>query len=539
MTESFLPFCTPTSPFLAAVSDAFHTCIPTPLALVSISLGSLSVLIWLFAQLPQVYKNYRLKSTAGLSFFFVLEWFCADFANLLGAVLTRQAGWQVLIGAYFFCVDVTLLLQFCLYTYSRSPPLRASLILASEVDDDGDDNQDESITGSRLVDSYCSEGRLSTFSKGSRRGQNTQHPESGTAGTSSCLSGASEKCPGLSRSGDKFQDAARGSSSSQARFTLLSTAASYAILSPPAAAAAAIPTKHTYSTVQSFVHAASPISLLLSSLAPTASPSTMLAGTILSWASAFLYLLSRLPQLHKNYTRKSTTGLSPLLFLAAFCGNLTYSTSILTNPNAWHDFPPHGGHGWADSEGTDREAWIYRALPFWLGAAGTLFIDGLVGLQFVLYDRVDGGGFAASAGGEKRKKQQEEQGGDDVIVVVVHPQPCLASASASASAPAPATSAIIVDSETEPQQAQIYPRSTTWTQATAQWIRRKMNMSGEEDEEGERRPLLLSASSSTTASSDPLSSSSSPSSSSSSLSSRQRERDRERERERTNFGTIK
>jgi hypothetical protein len=47
----------------------------------------------------------------------------------------------------------------------------------------------------------------------------------------------------------------------------------------------------------------------------------------LPWLSAqppppygILYLGSRPPQLYKNYQRKSTEGLSPLLFMAAFCG---------------------------------------------------------------------------------------------------------------------------------------------------------------------------------------------------------------------------
>jgi len=45
-----------------------------------------------------------------------------------------------------------------------------------------------------------------------------------------------------------------------------------------------------------------------------------LAGTILSWSSTLLYLGSRLPQLYKNWSRKSTAGLSPLLFFVLTVG---------------------------------------------------------------------------------------------------------------------------------------------------------------------------------------------------------------------------
>jgi hypothetical protein len=71
--------------------------------------------------------------------------------------------------------------------------------------------------------------------------------------------------------------------------------------------------------------------------------------------------------------------------MAAFCGNFFYSTSLLTNPNAWYDFPPYGGHGWVGGEGSERWLWIARAAPFFLGAAGVLGLDGAMGIQFLLY----------------------------------------------------------------------------------------------------------------------------------------------------------
>lgn len=66
-------------------------------------------------------------------------------------------------------------------------------------------------------------------------------------------------------------------------------------------------------------------------------------------------------------------------------GNLFYSTSLLTNPNAWNDFGPYGGHGWVDGAGSDRVEWVLRATPFFLGAAGVLFLDGMMGVQFLVY----------------------------------------------------------------------------------------------------------------------------------------------------------
>ena len=119
---------------------------------------------------------------------------------------------------------------------------------------------------------------------------------------------------------------------------------------------------------------------------PSASP-LLRAGTILSWTAAILYLCSRFPQIVKNWQRKSTSGLSLQLFVAAFCGNLFYSLALLTNPCAWSDFDPHGSYGWVGSDGNDRSKWIITALPFFLGAAGVLVLDAAVGAQFMMYGK--------------------------------------------------------------------------------------------------------------------------------------------------------
>jgi hypothetical protein len=138
------------------------------------------------------------------------------------------------------------------------------------------------------------------------------------------------------------------------------------------------------------------LSLLTPRTTPSSSPihttssSTERAGTFLSWLSTFLYLGSRLPQLYKNYARRSTSGLSFSLFLAAFFGNLFYSTSLLTNPCAWNDFAPGEGAGWVGSEGSSRAHWVGAALPFFLGAAGVLGMDAGVGVQFWLFGETEG-----------------------------------------------------------------------------------------------------------------------------------------------------
>jgi len=110
-------------------------------------------------------------------------------------------------------------------------------------------------------------------------------------------------------------------------------------------------------------------------------------GPLLSWTSTALYLFSRLPQLLKNHSRRSTQGLSISLFIAAFFGNLFYSLSLLLNPLAWSSYPAHGCHGWASHAGSIRIDWLSNAAPFFLGAAGVLALDAAVAAQFWWFAR--------------------------------------------------------------------------------------------------------------------------------------------------------
>lgn len=111
----------------------------------------------------------------------------------------------------------------------------------------------------------------------------------------------------------------------------------------------------------------------------------MVIGQLTSWICTCLYLGSRIPQIYKNQRRRSTSGLSPALFIAAFCGNFFYSSSLLANPLAWSSYPPYGHHGWAGPEGSDRATWVRLAAPFFLGAFGVLALDAIIGVQFLRF----------------------------------------------------------------------------------------------------------------------------------------------------------
>jgi solute carrier family 66 (lysosomal lysine-arginine transporter), member 1 len=81
-------------------------------------------------------------------------------------------------------------------------------------------------------------------------------------------------------------------------------------------------------------------------------------GQIFGWGCAVLYLGSRIPQVVKNFRRKSTEGLSLLFFLFACLGNITYVLSIV-------------------SASLDPR-YLLVNLSWLAGSGGTLLLDGLV-----------------------------------------------------------------------------------------------------------------------------------------------------------------
>ncbi|KAL1999486.1 hypothetical protein VTN02DRAFT_4440 [Thermoascus thermophilus] len=373
-TPSVPQHCEPSSPLLAAISSLLHTCIPTNLALLSSLLGSFSIVSWLFAQLPQIYKNYRLQSTSGLSIFFLVEWCMGDASNLLGSIFSKQATWQIIIATYYVLVDITLVFQHFWYTYYKAWRQKGKNgLYGTDHGDGGSPFRDaEFLEGVSLA---CDETVRQINPFAAITGT-TEHKDEGSQKKGLPLDSSESRSVSSSNENEKFGSSKRCATRTRSGSSILPTVSPKTVLLASmlcAVLANASPTPGPVSAI-----ASDPVKDVTDTV-------IKIAGKILSWMSTVFYLGSRLPQLYKNYERKSTAGLSPLLFLAAFSGNFFYSASLLTNPNAWHDLPPHGGGGWADHDGNNRIDWIQRTIPFFLGAAGVLGLDFLVVVQVLMY----------------------------------------------------------------------------------------------------------------------------------------------------------
>ena len=350
---------------------------PTPLAAISTLLGTLSIISWLFAQLPQIYKNYQLQSTAGLSMYFLVEWCLGDTTNLLGALFTKQAGWQVVVASYYVFVDVCLVYQFFWYTHIK-PQWITGTSLHSGASSDRDDS-DSIADLSPINTNFHDDGPEIHQAEDVRVFDSSPKPigtdQFREVNYSPSVAISLQTQPPMSFR-EKARLAWKNITPSPSPRNVLTTATFLATSSfTQPAAAAPIP----FLPFPTHLHLPHAIYLM------RIDTPLEIAGTILAWTSTLLYLGSRLPQLYKNYQRQSTAGLSPLLFLAAFCGNWFYSASLITNPNAWSSSEAYGSHGWVGKGGNERAEFVVRAAPFFLGAAGVLMMDAAMGVQFVRY----------------------------------------------------------------------------------------------------------------------------------------------------------
>jgi uncharacterized protein with PQ loop repeat len=395
--------CSPTTPLLQTVSSVLGACIPTPLALLSTVLGVLSITAWLFAQLPQIVKNFQARSTSGLSILFLAEWLLGDLTNLLGSMLTYQATWQVVLASYYCSVDFVLVGQWMWYEHLRHGRVVRRLKWWRRREDGSVQNERRGRTKKRKAPHDFLDPSSAVVASASRPiATPNKRFLSDLAGspTPRYPVGIPGSLPGIPQLPLSFPGTPLGTSpAGPSTGRVLRPSGSRSPLIPGASPSTSI----VIILLVAVLAQASPLDQFMIETTHKPPPASLSesVGRILSWVSTFLYLASRLPQLLHNYTRRSTSGLSPILFAAAFFGNLFYSSSLLANPSLWSSFSPYdpdipgsGGYGWTPN-GSSREKWALNAAPFFLGAAGVLAMDAAIGVQFMMYgdgDRVDAAG---------------------------------------------------------------------------------------------------------------------------------------------------
>lgn len=94
---------------------------------------------------------------------------------------------------------------------------------------------------------------------------------------------------------------------------------------------------------------------------------SFIVGTGLGYVASVLYLCSRMSQIHKNYTRKSSEGLALVMFIMAVCANLCTGTSIILRTFTWVE--------------------LKEQLPWIIGSLGTISLDMVILWQSNVYSK--------------------------------------------------------------------------------------------------------------------------------------------------------
>ncbi|RHZ84795.1 hypothetical protein Glove_74g108 [Diversispora epigaea] len=318
MFETCDPITRDVMPYIQWLNTYFGLCIHSDEA-ASFFLGCISIVCWLNAQFPQIVTNYLNGSADGLSLPFLLNWLLGDLANLIGCILTKRLAFQYYLAEYFCAVDFGLFFQYFYYTYKKKPVVEDEDL---EFIFNEENNNNEMTT-------------------------NNIRPLSATLSLrDSILEGAKKNYTFPTRKKGSYQ---RASTMIFAIFLFAFHTTS--TISSSSSISTSSVSKNEDNNNNEFT-------LFLEENSDT-------IGKIMAWSCTLLYLTSRMPQIWKNYTRRSVEGLSIFMFIFAALGNLSYTLSIFTHPLA-----------------KTSQEYLHEQIPYVLGSIGTLAFDVTIFLQW-------------------------------------------------------------------------------------------------------------------------------------------------------------
>ncbi|CAH8450887.1 unnamed protein product [Schistosoma turkestanicum] len=288
---------------------------------VALFCGVLCLFVWIAVGIPQIVENFRTGlADKALSISFLFFWTFGDICNLIGCFLTHQLIMQIVVTGYCIVSDLVLVLQFIYCKIRHKAVLRqmTTALKDGEISPSSSSSSDISYDKLEEPNSPQEYRRLPV-----------------------CLIGVG--------------------SLTLTAISLISVENLFGnhVIGQP--------------TSNSF-HYQSRRLLEWKQYESTDYPSidsdpldgtTVKVGFILGWISTCMYLVSRLPQLYRNWKRKSTEGLSIFMFSMTVTGNISYGGQILLT--------------------STEKNFLIRAIPWLVGSFGVVLLDAFILCQFFFY----------------------------------------------------------------------------------------------------------------------------------------------------------
>ncbi|TPX54601.1 hypothetical protein PhCBS80983_g05861 [Powellomyces hirtus] len=247
----------------------------------SLLAGYLSILCWLLVFTPQLYHNYKRKSTEGLSLVFILTWLLGDLCSFAGAWINKLLPTLIGLSLYYAVVECFLLFQMWYY---RKP--KSSSIDIDIIDDEERCNLLSNNTSLKQPPLPLPPSTVPTYGSNSHTSLSSSPPSTPTLAASPTTTRLCMITAGLLI----LNVAGRASSGSHVDSSRVWSTNTYAAAHGPS--------------------------------------QWEMAADVLGYVSALLYIGARFPQIYLNATSRSCHGLSMLMFGFSVLGNTTYCASI-------------------------------------------------------------------------------------------------------------------------------------------------------------------------------------------------------------------
>jgi uncharacterized protein with PQ loop repeat len=307
--------------FIQWVGSIFGACVYTPRDIIGFVFGMVNIVLWLFAQAPQLYKNYKNKTAESLSCTFLSLWLIGDITNFLGCILTAQPAVQLWTSIYFVFMDILTLTQWLYYRrYNARIAEEKAHMDTDDVDHYYGDDEVHSVNNSGSKKTlhvllFAAFIVLSTPAAAPMLAQPVSHAVSASV---AAVAAPFSSGPLAALWPASAADVPTAASAGARRLLAAEPAVPFA--------ASDADTDAGFGTAGENDDPDSPG---LCNGGTNVSSAAEMVGIVSAWISAVLYVGSRIPQIVHNYNRKSTDGLSLGLFLSSSLANVFYGMSIL------------------------------------------------------------------------------------------------------------------------------------------------------------------------------------------------------------------